>query len=368
MDRKRGLIRAGAIAAVALAAGHLGLRAWQAETLPETAEAPATDEALASRIEPVAAVLPPAATVRPAAMDAARAAPVPAAVAVDAVADTGEAPTAGPVPPDDNQMPAMTLATGPEPAEDAAAPTLAALIPPDGGLRGNMTGATDAATLPAAPDECAANLSLKAAPRAMIEVSLQAPCSANARVVIRHAGLAIAETLDDAGRLMLDLPALDTRGKVSALLPGAMELHNAVAIPEAAKLRRLAVQWIADDAFQLHGMEAGAGYGEPGDVFAGNPVSPSGGYLVALGDPASSLPMLAEVYTWPAGITVRPVIEAEVTAATCGRELMGETLMADRGTVTATDLTLAMPGCDALGDILVLNNLIGESRLALTED
>ena len=85
---------------------------------------------------------------------------------------------------------------------------------------------------------------------------------------------------------------------------------------------------------------------------------------MALGDPAASLPMMAEVYTWPAGVAVVPVIEAEVTEATCGRELMGETLMSDRGAVTATDLTLAMPGCEAVGDILVLNNLVPETTLA----
>ena len=36
--------------------------------------------------------------------------------------------------------------------------------------------------------------------------------------------------------------------------------------------------------------------------------------------------------------------------------MLGEVLESKAGTVTSTELTLAMPECDALGDILVLKN------------
>lgn len=367
MDRRHGLIRAGALVAVALAAGHLAQRAFLDEAPTPATGAAAADRPI--RVEPVAAVLPPA--TRPPGVPAPgpalaeTAAPPPlvpggdgAGMAAASGSRSGHADGDGAAPA------ALPPSTAPGPAGGTSGVTLAALTPPEGAAIAAPGGPVPTAEADAG---CPASLGLAAGPMAMIALDLHAPCLAGARAVIRHAGLAVAETLDDRGRLALDLPALDARGQVTVLLPGGPELRDSVAMPSVARLRRLAVQWIADDAFQLHGMEGGAGYGEPGDVFAGNPASPAGGYLVTLGDPASSLPMMAEIYTWPAGVTVRPVIEAAVTEATCGRELMGETLLADRGTVTATDLTLAMPDCDAVGDILVLNNLIGESRLAAAE-
>ena len=76
--------------------------------------------------------------------------------------------------------------------------------------------------------------------------------------------------------------------------------------------------------------------------------------------------MLAQVYTWPADVTVpsEVVIEAAVTDLTCGRELLGETVASVTGTVTITDLTLATPDCDAVGDILVLKNLAPALKIA----
>lgn len=385
MNRRRRLVHITAVVAVALAAGHLARKTILAET-PSGTPAPMVAEGGAkadgpsdrpSHVEPVAAVLP--ATSRAATPPAGI---LPAYVSPDfatpgfATADPASDPT-GPDSTGPGQPATDTAATTPPGAGTALRaaalpttpggnePTLAALSP---AVEPPPFAAGTAPPTVVETTDCTPGLHLSAAPRAMIKIELTVPCAADGRVVIRHAGLAVAETLDGDGRLLLDLPALDPRGEVSVLLPGAQELHAAFAIPAVTRLRRLGVQWIADDAFQLHGMEGGAAYGDPGDVNSANPVSPSGGYLVALGDPSSSLPMMAEVYTWPAGVTVRPVIEARVTDATCGRELMGETLVTDHGAVTTTDLTLAMPGCDAVGDILVLNNLIGESKLALTED
>jgi hypothetical protein len=150
------------------------------------------------------------------------------------------------------------------------------------------------------------------------------------------------------------------------LFSDASVTRAAVPVPSAADLRRFAVQWMADDSFELHSYEDGADFGTPGHVWAQNPVSPQGGYLVNLGDPALDLPMMAQVYTWPADAAHRAevTIEAPVTARTCARELLGETILADKGAVTVTDLTLAMPDCDAQGDILVLNNLLPDTTLA----
>ncbi|NHX28285.1 hypothetical protein HA397_30580, partial [Escherichia coli] len=62
---------------------------------------------------------------------------------------------------------------------------------------------------------------------------------------------------------------------------------------------------------------------------------------------------------------VRLNIEAEVTAANCGRELIGETLQpAADGTLTASEINLSVPGCDAAGEFLVLKNLLRDLKIA----
>ncbi|WP_225028119.1 hypothetical protein, partial [Xinfangfangia pollutisoli] len=213
--------------------------------------------------------------------------------------------------------------------------------------------------------DCTPALDLSAAPRAMIAVTLTAPCAAGDRVVLRHAGLTVAERLDAQGKLVLDLPAFDPAGEVSVLFADATQLHSAVAVPDAAQVHRFAVQWMAEDSFQIRAVESGEAYGDASNVWAEAPVSAHGGYLMALGDPGLDLPMMAQVYTWPAdpAISADPVVEAAVTDLTCGRELLGETIETAPAGPVVRDLTLAMPGCDALGDILVLNNLAGDVTL-----
>jgi hypothetical protein len=77
--------------------------------------------------------------------------------------------------------------------------------------------------------------------------------------------------------------------------------------------------------------------------------------------------MLAEIYTFPAQTTPHLTIEAAITATTCGRELIGETLFSDGGKVTVAELTMAVPGCDDLGGFVVLNNPLSDMKLALAE-
>lgn len=360
MDRKRSIIRAGAVLAVALAAGHL-VQTMTADQ-QQVAAAPA---AKPTEVTPTSA-----------GEDAGAAAV--AAKPVDAVpAAAALTPDEGPVPPTGKAMaePATDLAAL---TDDPALPLLPTVEPPVSSDPPRLAEPAAPAPLPeatasgAAPDsatakaDCTPRMSLMAAPQAMISVVLSAPCHADHRVTLRHAGLAVAEQLDAAGALAIDIPALSTGGEVSVLFADATILRDAVPMPDAASVQRLAVQWMAGDTFQLHALEAAATYGAPGHVWADQPVSPHGGYLVSLGNPDLDLPMMAEVYTWPAdaAVPVLPSIEAVVTETTCGRELLGETLHAAAGKTTVRDLSLSMPGCDALGDILVLNNLFPDMTLA----
>lgn len=351
MNMKRRVLRAGAVLAVAIAAGHL-VQTMSAEREAALAEA-ASSAAMPENLEPVSAGPEAAAPIAPT--------PLPVGASLTpAVPVTPVKPEVRPEPvaPDVGPEAALTL---PEPPLAEAEVELAALGDP-------APIAPPAPALPSLPDlsppapaavvpDCTPHLTLTARPGAMIALTLDAPCAAGERVVLRHAGLAVAETLDAEGRLTLDLPALDTRGAVSILMQDGAALDRTVAVPQAAITRRFAVQWMADDAFQLRAVEQGQVYGDAGNVSVEAPASARGGSLVSLGDPSLDLPMLAQVYTWPADplVSARPVIEAAVTEATCDRDLLGETILSTLGRATVSDLTLTMPGCDALGDILVLN-------------
>ena len=332
--RKKSLMRAGAVIVVALAAGHL-VQTMNAEKMATVAAKPKAIERVSAGPEAAA----PAPAAETAALPAPAVAPEPAAPAM--VVDVPAAPPAAEAP---------VLAALPElpPAlPEPVLPAAPALDPaPGAALPGPVVAAED----------CIPSLTLTAGPQAMISVAIAAPCRMGERVVLRHAGLALAEELGAGGNLHLDLPALNADGSVSVLFADAEVLRDAVPVPDAAAVHRFAVQWMADDTFQLHAFENGADYGQPGNVWSGAPVSPGGGYLVSLGNPGLDLPMLAEVYTFPADTPTDLSIEATVTEATCGRELLGEVLEAQQGKVTVNDLTLAMPDCEAMGDILVLKN------------
>jgi len=251
---------------------------------------------------------------------------------------------------------APTPSPAPEPNAEAEVPALAA---PEMALSGDST-------------NCPITLEVMASAQATLDLTLVAPCRASERVVLRHGGLTVTAMTSLTGTLFTSLPGMDPAGEVLIYFNDGLELTAAESLPDLPLYRRFAVQWVAEDSFQLNAYENGASFGEEGHVSAANPqrrlpnVPIEGGYLSLLGDSTAPLPMLAEVYTFPLD-PAKPValsIEAEVTQATCDRELLGEVLLSESGTLTKTDLTMATPTCDAIGDVLVLNNPLPDLKLA----
>lgn len=222
---------------------------------------------------------------------------------------------------------------------------------------------------------CPVDLELLPAEAATLSFSLLAPCRASERVVIRHGGLAFTAQTSLIGGLALTIPGMEISGAVTVRFEDGTEAHAAADLPDLPIYRRFAVQWMAGDSFEIHAFENGAGRDVPGHVSAANPqrrlsgVPTRGGDLILLGDDSVALPMLAEVYTWPLdpAMTVEVQVETVVSEATCGRDMLGELLLSQAGAVDVTDLTMATPACDAIGDVLVLNNPVEDMKLALTE-
>lgn len=223
---------------------------------------------------------------------------------------------------------------------------------------------------------CARDIALEVQAPALVSLLIDAPCDGNARVVVRHAGLAVTERLSAAGFLEVTLPAFSDVAEFDAAFADGTVLRANVMVPDMAAYDRVAVQWQSPDSFQLHAFEFGAEFGAPGHVSAASPRDPgyalrgTGGFLMLIGDSQVPWPLLAEVYTFPTAETARSgsvsiEIEAMVTPEVCGREMLGETLEIHGGApVTVRELTLSMPGCDAVGQFIVLKNALEALTIA----
>lgn len=355
MDIKRSATRGIAVLIVALAAGHL------VQTMAGNDKArPAASAGLSVKPKDVvqtAAGSEAAKPVQPAPAESA-ATILPEAPLTAAKADASPEPK---VPaPDQPEAPAAKAPVDVAPVEVAppAAPDAAA--------------ETTAPVVEATAKSCDISLLLMPEPSAMIGVTVLAPCHPDQRLVLRHAGLAVTGQTLATGAAFTSLPALNGKGEIEVYFADGARASAALPMPEVATLRRFGVQWQGDDAFQVHGFEGGATYGDPGHVSAAMPHRPlagqdaTGGFMTLLGDSTVPNPLLAEVYTYPADPAAKPavVVEAMVTEKTCGRELIGETLNSFGGETLVTDLTLAMPDCDAIGDYMVLKNLVLDVNMA----
>lgn len=209
---------------------------------------------------------------------------------------------------------------------------------------------------------------------AIVMVSVSAPCNAAENVEFDHAGLKFSELLDPDGTLLLAVPAMTETAIITLEMGDAPPKAVEVKVPDFAAYERVAVMWKGATGLQLHVLEQGAGYGEPGHVWAEAPGTPdaavagTGGFVSVLGSTAEGY--AADIYTYPAALVAsgtEPVvsIEAQVMENTCGGAISGDILRSNAGRApTIQHLSMVVPSCDAVGEYLVLNNLPQDLKLA----
>lgn len=250
-------------------------------------------------------------------------------------------------------------------ASQSALPASAAMG--DGSSTGlpRLSGITSVAAATEGADSCAPTLALAAAPGAMIDVSLAAPCNLGERLVIRHAGLSFTAITSPEGVLRLRLPALEADALVAAYFGGSAVAFARVPVPEAASQLRVAIQMAYPVQFDLRAEE-------DGQVFIGSAaIAGEGGMpkILPLGTAKVTQPVMAQVYTLSeaALATANLTVEVRITPETCGRSFPAETVLARGGTVTRSTITIAVPHCGTAGDILLLKNLLHDLTLATSE-
>lgn len=222
--------------------------------------------------------------------------------------------------------------------------------------------------------QCDPAFSATALPGAVVNLVFEASCLPQHRVTFHHNGLMFTQQSDNAGRISVKVPALV---EAAVFIADAGDGIGAVAqarVADLALFDRAIAQWQGNQAVQLHALEFGASHGEaghvwrdaPGEFTAANP----GGFTLKLGDPELPNSYQAMVYSYPTATSQRAgnialSVEAEVTAANCNRDVLAETLQVSAGRgLVSHELLLAMPECDAIGDFLLLNNLLQDLTIA----
>lgn len=225
-----------------------------------------------------------------------------------------------------------------------------------------------------AADVCTIHFGATPAPAALVALSLDAPCNSGEEVNFEHYGLRFSEQLGPEGKLDLLVPAMADNAIFVASFGNGARATAKTDVPDFADYDRVALVWKGATGLQLHALENGASYGEPGHVWADAPgvaaqaTEGKGGFVSVLGSTAAGY--AADVYTYPDRLmdTVaapQVSIEAQVMENTCDSRIEGAFLHANAGRApTLTDVTMAVPGCDAVGEYLVLSNLPQDLKIA----
>ncbi len=219
------------------------------------------------------------------------------------------------------------------------------------------------------PMNCSISARATAQLGANARLRIKAPCRSNERVEIHHSGLTLTQQTDEKGALDLTIPALS---EYAIFLISFEDQTGTVAtthIMDIDQFDRVALQWQGQTDLQIHALEFGASYGEPGHISANN-ASQGAGSVVHLGSAGFYDAQNIQIYSFPAASSeesgsVALTVETEVTEANCGRDLSVQSLelRSDRR-LRSRDLILTMPMCTEVGEFLVLNNLFQDLTIA----
>ena len=224
--------------------------------------------------------------------------------------------------------------------------------------------------------DCRVDLTAQASIAAMVNIELHAACLPDTRVTLHHNGLMVSELTDAQGELFVTMPALTEKAVFIADLGSGSGATAIADVPSLQFYDRVVVQWQGNAGVNLHALEFGAVFGEEGHIWAEQigslekTVRGEGGFLTQMGDPDLPESLQAQVYTFPSGTAsrsgdIRLEIDAEVTKANCGRDINAQSMqIAAAGQPHVQELQLSMPDCDAVGEFLVLKNVLEDLKVA----
>ena len=223
---------------------------------------------------------------------------------------------------------------------------------------------------------CAVQMAAVSGPAAMVALDISAPCMPNERLTIHHNGMMFDSSLDANGTAYLTVPAFAAQSVFIAALANGEGAVSVIPVMDIDDYARVAIQWKGNTGLELHALEYGARYGSDGHVWADAQrdqavaLAGQGGFFTRLGQETLGDGLFADVYTFPAAQARRAgdialSVEAAVNSDNCGREIAAQTLeKRDTGKPRVQDLSLSIPACEAVGDFLVLKNILQDLKVA----
>lgn len=224
---------------------------------------------------------------------------------------------------------------------------------------------------------CSTTLDAQAGPAAMIFVKLSASCAPSEMFVLGQGNLVATGITSTVGLAEVTVPAMSKDPEITITFKDGQTVSTRVRVNDFDDFERVALQWKGHTGLEIHALEFGSDYGQAGHVWKNTPrnvayaTSALGGFMAEVGEGEGPDAMHAEIYSFPSSAThrkgaVRLSIEAEITSSNCGREIFAQVLQPKSSTgAEVVDLVVAMPDCDAIGDFLVLNNLLRDLKIAL---
>ncbi len=196
---------------------------------------------------------------------------------------------------------------------------------------------------------------------AKVRISINAPCRGGEGVVISHGPLELSARISKAGIANIEFPALARRAAfVVRLEKGDGELRAFTEVPDFAGFERVALFWEGDADLRIHAAEMGFGGAE-------HSAGSGGGETVRFEGAGARK---AEIYSFPAveamrsGV-VRLIVEARVDESTCNRAIEATAMQKNAdGRLDPVAIVLQMPGCDHIGQTLVLKNVLKDMKIA----
>lgn len=197
---------------------------------------------------------------------------------------------------------------------------------------------------------CDQTMTLTPRPGGMLDLVISAPCKPGAMVEVRHAGLVFDVTLSNTGKQQVTVPALEFQARIDTVFADGGQLSAKAVVPELVDYARIAVGWDTAAA-----------------TFRGT--APRGLQVeeLTLGDANGRNVQILSYHIDPerrSGV-IRLTVQKAVTAQNCASAQRADVVRHLPGQpVTRYGLRLAGPGCDRVGDNLVLNNILPDLKLA----
>lgn len=223
---------------------------------------------------------------------------------------------------------------------------------------------------------CEVSLTAKPAAGALVDLAMVAPCNGSERVTIHHMGMMFTDQTDAEGNLTARVPALAEHAVFIASFASGAGATATTDVTSLSFYDRIVVQWQGPAGLQLHAREFTDTYFGEGHVWSdamgdlANAAVGEGGFLTRLGNPSAPEALVAEIYTFPTGTAKRDgavhlTVEAEITPQNCSKPIEAQTMeLHSDSAIRVRDLVLDMPGCDTIGDFLVLKNLVEDLTIA----